>query len=353
VEAAKQFVDQVAYIEVVAGLNEKAADLTLATGYRDGAVKNYLTKQKPGSAPLLSEIEDQPYFVAFGCHMPGNDAPFADYVFDKMESVMTAPKAPAAGTPGAPGGANAGPGGEKPATANAEKPASANAEKPKAALKAHRELYRKAEGWNMALSFSPTGLKMAGDYFGSDPDGILKLVKETMTAPNPFMAGAGGGASYEAKGTKKIGSVTVEEMALKLDQVPPGGDAVLKQFLGENPRVLLGVAGGRMRMCMGTDGDAEKVFSGKVGKPLSSSQYVKEAMEGLPAKRNVVLLIDPAGVIPMIAPMLGGGPVEAVAPGPPAAISASLSGEPARLDIHVPISTIERIKQAVSPSGPM
>ena len=40
-------------------------------------------------------------------------------------------------------------------------------------------------------------------------------------------------------------------------------------------------------------------------------------------------------------------------PGPPVAVSVSLSGEPARVDINVPFKAIERMVKAFSPQQPM
>jgi hypothetical protein len=57
--------------------------------------------------------------------------------------------------------------------------------------------------------------------------------------------------------------------------------------------------------------------------------------------------------MPIVGQLTGNAPAEAVPPGPPIGVSASLSGEPARLDIHVPIRSIERIKQAFAPNEPM
>jgi hypothetical protein len=150
-----------------------------------------------------------------------------------------------------------------------------------------------------------------------------------------------------------MGNVTADEFVMKVDTGNPMADAMVKQMFGANPRMLMGVAGDRVKFCMGTDEEAQKVFAGKPAKPLASSEYVKESLAGLPAKRNVVLLIDPAGVLPMIAPMMGAPLKEAIPPGPPVAISVSVSGEPARVDIHVPIRAIERVKQALSPNEPM
>jgi hypothetical protein len=103
---------------------------------------------------------------------------------------------------------------------------------------------------------------------------------------------------------------------------------------------------------MGSDEDAGRVFSGKVEKSLASNKVVAEALVTLPAKRNAVLLIDPAGVLPLIGPMMGMPKVEPMPPGPPVAISVSISGEPARVDINIPFKAIERVVRALSPQPP-
>ena len=64
-------------------------------------------------------------------------------------------------------------------------------------------------------------------------------------------------------------------------------------------------------------------------------------------------IIDPVGLLPMIGPMMGMPKTEPMPPGPPVAISVSLSGEPARVDINVPFKAIERMVKAFSPQQPM
>jgi hypothetical protein len=79
---------------------------------------------------------------------------------------------------------------------------------------------------------------------------------------------------------------------------------------------------------------------------------VRAALSALPDRRNAIILIDPAGALPILGPLLGKPNPMELPPGPPIAISASLCDEPARLDIHVPLRTIERIVQAMSPQDP-
>jgi hypothetical protein len=340
-DGIKNFVEQVTYLDIAVGLTETAGNLTLATGYKDGAIKSYLAKQKPASVAPMADIEDQPYFLAMGCHFPGGESQFTDYFFEKM-TAATAPPPGAAAAPGAPpmGGAN-----NPAATAPL-------ADAAKEAVQISRDLYRKVEGWNSVIALTPSGMKISGDYLGGDTQGILDLSKKTMTKVNPLTKSFNGGAAYETLGPKKIGDATVEQFAVKFDTTNPAA-AQAAQMMGENTRFSLGIAGGRVRYCMGSDQDAQRVFSGKVEKSIVSNKVIADAIAALPAKRNVVLVIDPVGILPMIGPMLGMPKVEPMPPSPPVAVSVSLSGEPARVDIHVPFKAIERMVKAFSPQQPM
>lgn len=333
-DAAKAFVEQVAYIDITIGVSEDAGRATIATGYKDGPIKTYLAKQKPASAGLLTQIQEQPYFVALGYHFPGETSPFFDYMLDKITSAMkSTPAAPGS----APGTEDAAPGGQTDAL--------------KKAMGVARELYRKTEGQNMAMAVSPGGMRMSGDYISRDPRSLLELLKQSLISANPLMQQFGAGATYEALGSKKIGQVTVEEFTVKLDPTNPNA-AMLTSMYGENSRLAMGIAGGRVRFCMGSDEQMQQVFSGKVDKPFTSSRYVSEAIATLPAKRNAVILIDPVGVLPIVGPMMGMPKTDTVSPGPPVAISASFAGEPARVDIHIPLQAIERLMKAMSPEKP-
>ena len=104
---------------------------------------------------------------------------------------------------------------------------------------------------------------------------------------------------------------------------------------------------------MGTEKQIAQSFSSKVVKPLSSSKRVVEALAALPARKNAVILVDPAVALSMFGPLVGMADVGDIAPGPPIAISASIAGEPARLDIHIPFRAIERVIQAMAPESPM
>ncbi|MEK7757330.1 MAG: hypothetical protein AAB385_08980, partial [Planctomycetota bacterium] len=143
-DGVKNFVEQVAYLDITVGLTETAANITLASGYKDGAIKSYLAKQKPAAVAPMADIEDQPYFLAMGCHFPGGESQFMDYFFDKL-SAATAPPPGAAAPPGATGPPTGGP-------ASANNPATApSADAVKEAVQISRDLYRKVEGWNSVI----------------------------------------------------------------------------------------------------------------------------------------------------------------------------------------------------------
>ena len=337
-DGLKRFGEQIAYVDVVLGLDANAANVTLASGFNDGPIKSYLAKQRPASVPPFTEIEERPYFAALGCHFPGTESPFLDYFFEKTAASVQ-PAAP----PAAPGDAG---------TAATPPAAGGNADPAREAMLISRDLYRKVEGWNTVMSFVPGAMSSSGDYVGADPAAIFDLAKKAMLKVNPVLKSFNGGATYETLGSKKLGEVTVEEFALKFDAANPA-TAQMVQMMGENARFTLGIAGGRVRYSLGGEPEAQRIFSGKIEKPLGSSKGVMEAMATLPAKRNAVLLIDPLGLVPLLGPMMGNPKVD-VTPGvSPVAISLSLSGEPARVDIRVPLKTIERLVQTLSPQKPM
>lgn len=341
-DGAKSFVEQLAYLDIAVGLTETAGNVTLFTGYKDGAIKSYLAKQKPASVALMADIEDQPYFLAMGCHFPGGESPFLDYFFEKMTTASAPP--PGAAPPGATGGLPAG--ASDPATATG------HSDDAKEAVRITRDLYRKVEGWNTVVAMTPSGMRVVGDYIGDDAKGILDLAKKSMTKTNSLTKMFSGGATYEVLEARKIGDASVDQFAIKFDTTNPAA-AQTAQMMGENARYSVGIVGGRVCYCTGADQDAQRVFAGKVEKSLAANKVVADAMAALPAKRNSVLLIDPVGILPMIGPMLGMPKVEPMPPGPPVAISVSLSGEPARVDINVPFKAIERMVRALSPQEPM
>ncbi len=336
-DIVKGFVEQIAYIEIAVGIDGETANVTLATGYNDGGIKNYLTKQKPAGVPLLTEIEYQPYLFAMGWHMPGSESTFFDCVIDKMLASMPAPAAGAATPPGEGAAAGA---------------PSESAEAMKKSLEIARELYRKVQGMNMLLSMSADGMKTVGDYIGSDAQGILELSKKSMLSSTSMPGGMSAGMSFEPAGSKKIGDVMVEEFSVKVDTSNPAAAQAAMMF-GENTRVAYGIKDGRVRYCMGTEEDAKRAFSSKVTKPLAADKLVAEAIAKLPAKRNAIGLVDPAGLLPLLGQMPGMPKFGEIPPGPPIVFSASLSGEPARVDIHIPARAIGRVLEAVSPDEPM
>ena len=190
-------------------------------------------------------------------------------------------------------------------------------------------------------------LKGVGDYLSASPEEFLRLLTRNLTANNPVLVQLKGGATFEALGSKKIGSINIEEFAISAGPGTPAGD-----LLGKDSRFAIGVMGGRVRYGSGSAADLEKVFRDKIRRPLSSARYVREALSALPERRNAVVLIDLAGALPILGPAAGKPNVDPLPPGPAIGISASMCGEPARLDIHVPLRAIERVVLAMSPLKP-
>jgi hypothetical protein len=342
IDGVKTFLEQAAYVDFAIGVTGSAIDATIAAGFNDGAIKSYLAKNKPASAPLLAGFEEQPFTLAMGWQVPGTESPFFDYLFDKLSAAIPAPA-------GKPAGDGAAPGGGAPAT---EKSASAENDAVKEATQLSRDLYRKIEGQNLLMTMSSKGLTSKGYYLGDDTKTILDLAKKTMTKVNPLAKSFSSGVSYEVGESKKIGGVAVDQFVVKLDPNHPASAQAAKMF-GENLSILMGVDRGHVAFHMGSEADAQKFFEGKVEKPLTSGPFMTESLKALPQKRNAVLLFDPASVLPALAPLMGMPAMQEVSPGPPIGVTVLLSGDYARADVHVPARAIERVIQATSPQPPM
>ncbi len=326
-DAAKKFVEQVAYLDVSIGFTEKAADVTVTTGYVEGPIQSYLARQKPAAIQFLDNMEEQPFAVASGFHLPGRESPVSAFFIDRISSaMMTGPAADGAS-------------GEEPGALT------------KKAVDTMRELYRQLEGMSMVMAMSADGMKLTGDYIGHDAPALLSLVKRSITDLGPMVKKLKG-ATYEPMGVKAIGGANVELFSVKVDAGSPSA-AFLESLYGDDPQFGMGVIGDRLRFCMGSDEIMAQAFAGRVSKPLSKAKYVSEALAALPDRRNGVVLIDLAGLIPMLGPSLGMPDIGPIPAGPPLAISVSLAGDVARLDMHIPFRAIDRVIQAMAPDEPM
>lgn len=325
IDAVRQFVDQASFVDIGLAISPTAANATIATGFKEGAIKTYLANTKPASGALLTTLEEQPFAMAMAWHIPGEQSPFLDYMFDKMSSAP------------APGGAPAD--GEKSAGAEGNTIA--------------RDLFRKVEGMNLVMQMSANGMTSSGDYIGKDVAGILELAKSAMTKKSSMASMMSSGFSYESAGAKKLGDKNVDAFTINIDSANPSAEQVKKMF-GPNTTLYMAAMDGRVGYCMGSEAQATSYFAGKVQKPLAANALVAEALKNVPAKRNMLVLLDPAGVLPALGPMMGMDNLPAnMTPGPPCAISTSLSGEYVRTDIHVPAKAIARIIEATSQLAPM
>lgn len=328
-DAMKSFVEQVNTIDVAFSMDDKNADLTLATAYKDGPIREYLKKQQPASAPLLDQIEEQPFALAMGYHFPGDSSPFIDYLLDKTLAAMKPQAAP----------------GAEPTPED-----KAKAEAFDAALKNMRELYRKMEGMNLALRFTEEGMLQYGDIIGKDTAGILALQKE-VAGGTSLSSMFNPGMKQSSLGSRKVGDVELHEFSMKFDPASQAG-AMAGKMVAPDARVAFGIAGDRVRHATGSAKTVDQFFSNKVTKPLVQSAMASEALAALPAKRNAIFLVDIGGFMPLMALM--GSPTSAnLPPGPLVGASASFSGDVARFDVHVPLRAIERVIKATEPEQPM
>jgi hypothetical protein len=325
-DAARSLMEQIAYVDISFSLDAQTARATIATGYRDGAIKGYLQKQKPASAALFNEIEDQAYTIAVGYQIPGTESPFFAYVCDQMKKSLSSMPA-------------------------SEGEAGSMRKSIEESVQVMRDLYGSIEGLNQVVAFTPEGMKVAGDYITSDPSKVVELTKKSLTSANALSKQFSSGANYESTGKVKIGEVDVEKFKMSIDPNNPAA-AMMGQVLGDM-QYGLGVRGGRVRFAMGNDKELEKTFAGKIGTPLSSSAQVKEAISQLPGKYNAIMLINLAAIPAMLGPMMGmpAAPPRA-STAPPVALSVSLSGDPARVDLYVPLKTVEELAKAFNPPAP-
>lgn len=324
-DVAEQFIVQVAYVDLIVGVTEQAVDLTIATGYNDGGIKTYLAAQKPASSEYFSDMEDQPFFLAVGTQVAGSSSPFFEYVV-KQSLVRGKP-------PGA---------GQTPEAAAAERQA---AEK---TARAALDLYRRIEGTTLVVSGTPPDVQLSGMYAAANPKALFDLFSSSLKSGSPLMSQLKG-LTFSAIESQ---SETEQHFEVKAMEGHPAGK-FWAMFLGDHARLGLAVVAGTLRYSLADAGKMEKELSGSVTNSLSDSKRIKEAMATLPAKPNAVILLDPGRAMAVVGPALGLGKMDEVPPGPPVAISVSLSGEPARMDIHLPVRAIERVIQLLGSDGPM
>lgn len=328
-DAAQKFVQQINTIDIAITIDADAAHAVLAAGFRDGAIKKHLEQTSPATVPLLSTIQTQPFVLALAYHIPGKTSPFIDYVFSAVTGGPPAAPAPK------PGETHSGP--------NAVGAVGA-------AANVTRDFYRKIEGMNMLLTMSPEGMALSGDYLGGDSNALFSLAKKSVIASGSFLDRLGGAGGWEPMPSRKIGNATVEEFSIRFDSSNPRSATALKLY-GGDLRYAIASGRGGVRFYMGHPSHLDRAFPDRVSAPLGSSARVKQALAALPAKANAILLVDPAGSIPLLARLGVGARARRTSPGPPIALALSLSGEPARLDVHVPTAAIKRLKEALGSAG--
>lgn len=323
IDAAGKLVEQLGYVDMTFAVDKESIDVTIATGFNDGVINSYLAKRKSASTPMLMRVDSQPFFLAMGYNLPGADSPFLEWAFGKI--ISSVPRSAPGNTP------------------------DDGSSDMRAALEVSRDLYTKINEASYVMGMTPEGMRITADIAGTDARAIMDLTTKSMTVSKYQL---GPGATLESLGTKKVGKVDVEEFSMKFDTSNPKLAAGAMMF-GPNAKIALGRVGDRIRFCMGSTANLDRVFAATTSQPLASGEDVAKTLKALPKKRNFVLLLDPAGAIPLFGPMMGMPPTVNVAPGPPIGISVSLSGNPASLNIHVPISAIERIIKAMPKDGPM
>ncbi|MCH7840000.1 MAG: hypothetical protein IID38_07170 [Planctomycetes bacterium] len=322
-DAAQKFVQQINTIDIAITIDANAAHAVLAAGFNDGAIRKHLEQTSPATVPLLSTIQTQPFVLALAYHLPGNASPFIDYIFSTVTGAPAAAPAPA------------------PKSGDTHAPPDAVG-----AANVTRDFYRKIEGMNMLLTMSPKGVAISGDYLGADSNALFSLAKKAVIASGSLLNRLGGAGGWEPMPSRKIGQATVEEFSIRFDSSNPRSATALKLY-GGDLRYAIASGRGGVRFYLGHPSHLDRAFPDRVNAPLGSSAGVKQALAALPTKANAILLVDPAGSIPLLARLGVGAQARRTSPGPPIALALSLSGEPARLDVHVPVGAIKRLKDAL------
>jgi len=349
VEAATKFVEQVEYIDLTLGITADDINATFATTYKDGPIRNYLTSQRPASMPFFTEIDDQPYIMAMAYHMPGNGGGLLSYVSKETLEVAKAAHMGQAAQGGQ------GSGGEEGGEAGADgEKQQADLEELEKGIKLVTKLYEDMHAANFIFHMGPDGIVESGDIVTPDAEAFVKGYREVFEFSNDIMTYIGmGGANYEYVGQKEIEGNDVDEYSIKLDANNPAMAPAAAMFTNDT-KLMVGQAGDRVRFHLGNEEGAKQVFDGKVAKSLADSPFVQKALKTMSGNPNMVMLIDPANMMPFIAAMSGqGAAMKNIPPSQPAAIGIYLSGQPARMKLHVPIKTIESITRSMAPDEPM
>jgi len=329
--AVTLFAEQLAYVDLALGLDADKANVTVATGYEAGPIKQYLATQKAANARPFSQIEEQPYAIAASYHFPGTESPFWNYLLDSVIKVTTKTTTE-----------------EQGATDTSAPGAATESDTEVAELL--KQLYAKVEGAEAVMSLTKNGMTAQGRYIGRDPTGTMDLLQRVLTSDDPLLAQLKGGTGFEAVGVRTIGKAAVHEYVMKIDPTNPLA-GMTKSFYGEALRFGVGDAGDGVRFYVGDDDIAKRVFATSTVNPLGSTKQVQEVLDALPKVRNAVVLVDLGELAGFIAPMAGRQMTSPVAVGPPIGLSASFASEPARLDIHVPVRAIRRVVKAMAPAN--
>ena len=309
-------------------VSENAVSVTLWGSFKEGSIRKYLTGVKPSDHAPFAGLREQPYAMAMDYGFPGDQSPFFDFLFDKLGAAP--PADPAAQAQGD----------------QADAQAQARAER------VTRDLYKSVRGADMLMAVSPDGVRLAGNYFGDDPKAILELALQTLTIPNVTLARMKAGTTFESLGTRTVGNASVNEFAVILD-TSNSVVATSNKLLGERPRFAMSVSDVGVGFYMGSDAYVTQHFAGGKDKPLRAARHVATALAALPPKRNITLLLDLAAMLTLSGPLWGTPPMDPVLPGPPIAVSFSLSAKPVRLDVHVPARAIARYHEMLSPADPL
>jgi len=316
--------DQAESVDLFVGMDEQSVSVNCMAHFNEGSVRRYLLEGKSDPRPFFPGIEARPYVLAMAARVPGRDVspalpPVVERTLARLLEKIAGPPSVAPGV---------------------------SSERAAAAADTLRTLAVNIEGAEGVLSWASDGVRLQADLWGPDPQAIGKDITALLTGENPALRKLRGGPALEPLGSRTVGETVIEEFALK--PVPP---ANVEGGRGEIIRWGMGVAGTRLLLCLGSEIDVNGRFGLTVSRPFAQADYPREALAALPSDANVVVLIDPARLMPWVSRLQGKQPADMLPPGPPIAISCTLVGNPARIDIHIPLRALERLRQAMQPSG--
>jgi len=304
IDTVDRFLQQLAVIDVAVNIDNDAVDAALFATFDEGPITSYLGKQRPGNGTICANLPDEPFVLAAGYQFPGTESEFFDFAFDRAIT-------------------NAALSGDQPGTETF---------RTRAALE--HEVLKQINRGAFALSLSGLSMHLVGYNAGRDDDALLDAMLEASTNRSGPPADTGTTPTQ-----RRIATTLVHEFPFTPDPSKPQA-VFLTPLYGPDTRFAFAQRDGRVDYAIGNATQIDKRFSTSVTTSLSDTARVATTLEHLPKERNLELLIDPSGILPLVGPFIGITAPPSAESLSPIGIAATLSKHPARIDLHIPIQTI-------------